>query len=664
MPLSPSAQGSRPSPLWLRARLGLVAVAAWERLGQPERARRWLERWCRRPGASPLLLEALALRCCDSGARESAVALLVRLWQEHGRSHLLYRLLFRRRFRTAHGDDPAALLERIAVAEALPAHFRAYGAIALAYRTLEAQDSERMAAAITPIAAIAAELEADPETPRCRRADRENRAKLLVSCYTVLSRLQVQVGSFAAFSEVARRAAALSEALDLGQIDPDVGYRIVSNLLRCLGTAWLEAWLRRDAAALERVTARIEAVARHAQDPRHGAVRVREDHAGFAREVSDALQGLALEDRRLEPLQPLIGLVFKKKVEGHDFRTHLLPALERFRQEAEEAPSPEAIPPRPAFRPAPANASGSESQPLRVLYITSRGHSGSTLLDLLLSGHSAITSVGEIKMLPAADSSRKLCSCHGLDPQECPWWRQVQDHLVQSTGLRFEDLQLESVDPWVNHRHNLALYESVAAVSGCRTIVDSSKNLPRLQDLLQGVELYGGYEVLPIHLLRGPLGVVHSYVRKSKVRSPEELAELCYNYIKSCSKADELLHQRPHLLVRYERLAARPRQELMRLMEVIGLPFEEAQMDWGRGPRRNLNGNEMRFRAGGPIRPDRSWMRGLTLSQKLRVLWFTLPGWLRLSRRRLTSRRLMKYWRLHYKPALQRPPIAGGEDTP
>ena len=71
-------------------------------------------------------------------------------------------------------------------------------------------------------------------------------------------------------------------------------------------------------------------------------------------------------------------------------------------------------------------------------------------------------------------------------------------------------------------------------------------------------------------------------------------------------------------------------------------------MDWGRGPRRNIHGNDMRFKAGGPIRLDRSWRCGLTPLQILQVLWFTLP--VRLRQRRLTSRRLMRLWRLRYKP--------------
>ena len=289
-----------------------------------------------------------------------------------------------------------------------------------------------------------------------------------------------------------------------------------------------------------------------------------------------------------------------------------------------------------------------EHKPLRILYITSRGHSGSTLLDLLISGHSALTSVGELKMLSSDDRQRKLCSCHGLEPEVCPYWHAVQLDLVQRTGLRFADLRLDSPDPWIHHQHNLALYESVAAVSGCRVIVDSSKSLPRLRDLLQGQELYGGYELLPIHLLRGSLGLVHSYVKNGSVATRRDLALICYHYINNFFRTEALLRPRPHLFVRYENLARRPALELQRIMQSLAIPFEPDQLDWGRGPRRNIHGNDMRFRAGGPIRPDRSWRRGLSVGQILAVIWFTLP--VRLSWLGAPSRRLMVLWRRLFKP--------------
>lgn len=294
-------------------------------------------------------------------------------------------------------------------------------------------------------------------------------------------------------------------------------------------------------------------------------------------------------------------------------------------------------------------ASAPDQGPLHILYITSRGHSGSTLLDLLISGHSAITSVGELKMLAEVDRRRKLCSCHGLEPQVCPYWHSVEQQLLASAGLRFDDLRLDSPDPWVNHHHNLALYESVAAVSGCRTIVDSSKGLPRLRDLLQGVDLYGGYELVPIHLLRGSLGLVHSYVKNGRIRSGLDLAEVCYNYASNVFRTEALLKGRPRLFVRYEQLARAPRRELQRIMAQLALSFEDDQLDWGRGPRRNIHGNDMRFRAGGPIRPDHSWRRGLTPGQILRVIWFTLP--VRLSWLGRPSQRLMETWRRRYKPS-------------
>ena len=297
----------------------------------------------------------------------------------------------------------------------------------------------------------------------------------------------------------------------------------------------------------------------------------------------------------------------------------------------------------------PSRSSAPDDVPLRILYITSRGHSGSTLLDLLISGHSAIASVGELKMLAEVDSRRKLCSCHGLEPQVCPYWHSVEQRLRVSVGLRFDDLRLDSPDPWINHCHNLALYESVAAVSGCRTIVDSSKGLPRLRDLLQGVDLYGGYELVPIHLLRGSLGLVHSYVKNGRIRSDLDLADVCYNYTSNVFRTEALLDGRPHLFVRYERLARAPRRELQRIMAQLAMPFEEDQLDWGRGPRRNIHGNDMRFRAGGSIRPDRSWRRGLTPGQILRVIWFTLP--VRLSWLGRPSRSLMDAWRRRYKPS-------------
>ena len=117
----------------------------------------------------------------------------------------------------------------------------------------------------------------------------------------------------------------------------------------------------------------------------------------------------------------------------------------------------------------------------RVLYITSRGHSGSTLMSLLVSGHSQVVSAGELKMLSNPDPQRRLCSCHRRVPSECPFWAAVERRVKDKVGCALDQLLLlDGGDDLTFLRHNEALFRAVAEVSGNALIVDSSKSLPRL----------------------------------------------------------------------------------------------------------------------------------------------------------------------------------------
>ena len=75
-----------------------------------------------------------------------------------------------------------------------------------------------------------------------------------------------------------------------------------------------------------------------------------------------------------------------------------------------------------------------KGQAIDVVYIASRGHSGSTLLAHLLGAHPSIVGVGEIKMLSQGKDECKLCSCHQLPPSQCPFLSSVQQHVVQRIG--------------------------------------------------------------------------------------------------------------------------------------------------------------------------------------------------------------------------------------
>ncbi len=161
-----------------------------------------------------------------------------------------------------------------------------------------------------------------------------------------------------------------------------------------------------------------------------------------------------------------------------------------------------------------------------MLYITSRGHSGSTLLSLLTSGHSQVVSAGELKMLTNPDPERRLCSCHRLVPDQCPFWGAVQKRVLAAVGRPLDQLVLgDNGDDSSFLADNEALFAAITAVSSAALIIDSSKSLPRLSRLLTAEEQGAAFQLHTLHLHRGPFGSLNSARKKG-----DQLRQAAYNY--------------------------------------------------------------------------------------------------------------------------------------
>ena len=255
------------------------------------------------------------------------------------------------------------------------------------------------------------------------------------------------------------------------------------------------------------------------------------------------------------------------------------------------------------------------SESPRIIYITSRGHSGSTLLDLLISSHSQVVSVGELKML-----SRHFddpCTCGADNLASCPFWIKVDQRLQAAGYPELKALDVGSTGPQPFHDHNRALYETVAEVSGCDVVVDSSKNLDRLQSLLD----FTSFDVCVIHLTRDPFGVVWSNLKRGR-----DWRYHARNYSFAMARTLKYLRNHQHLVVRYEDMVTDTEATMRRVMEHAGLEFELTQLEWAQRKGHNIYGNEMRFTASSDIRPDISWQKSLTIVQKLMIRWMTYPA--------------------------------------
>lgn len=243
-----------------------------------------------------------------------------------------------------------------------------------------------------------------------------------------------------------------------------------------------------------------------------------------------------------------------------------------------------------------------------ILYIAGSAHSGSTLLDLLLSSHPEVVSVGELKMLRRGPGIR--CTCGADSILCCPFWIQVGEGLARrgAAGLCETDVLGMAMDRFV--RDNQALFASVSEVSGRRWIVDSSKSPKRLESLLAS----DAFEVLPLHLVREPAGVVYSHFRKGR-----SWTRAAWHYRRTNERIVAALAGREHLTVRYEDLAVDTVGVLRRIVRRMGLEVDPSQLEWAGRPRHNLGGNRMRMSESSRIAIDLEWRRGLGIVRRAAV---------------------------------------------
>jgi len=176
--------------------------------------------------------------------------------------------------------------------------------------------------------------------------------------------------------------------------------------------------------------------------------------------------------------------------------------------------------------------------PLDIVYICSHGRSGSTLVGSVLGLAEGFCYVGEVRDAWFDGlAENHACGC-GLPFRDCPFWTEVFarafggfDGSEVNEAMRlftemykppatFELFRL-AILPRAKGRDIetytgilAKLYEAIAAVSNCRTIVDSSKSL-RYGALVMRIP---GAKTRWVNVIRDPRGIVYSRTRRARFR--------------------------------------------------------------------------------------------------------------------------------------------------
>lgn len=265
-----------------------------------------------------------------------------------------------------------------------------------------------------------------------------------------------------------------------------------------------------------------------------------------------------------------------------------------------------------------------------VVFVIGSGKCGSTLLDLLLDGHSQMFGVGEIERT-REDS---VCTC-GTKARECPMWahafpdwskrREVYRPklaFLRDRGPFLSTSTLRPIDEPAFVAEEVAAYRAVLAASGARIIVDSSAQPDRVDLLMRSPDI----EPFFIFLVRDGRGVTWSYIRKYKKIFP------FFFFWATMNLKNEWLLRRarrygPALFMRYEDLVAHPEREVRRVCEMLDVPYEPRMLAFRQNEHHQVEGNRMRF-AKDPLRADEAWR--WDMPRTLRVAFNALFGWLNL----------------------------------
>jgi Sulfotransferase family len=284
-----------------------------------------------------------------------------------------------------------------------------------------------------------------------------------------------------------------------------------------------------------------------------------------------------------------------------------------------------------------------------VLYIGGLGRSGSTILDILLGEVEGVAAIGEVRHLwERGLRDDALCAC-GARFGSCEFWREVGARAFggwshvdpgETIALARAVDRHRSLPGLLAHRprrHAAAmeygrilgrLFSAVAATSGARLVVDSSKDPPH-GFVLRTVD---ALDLHAVHLVRDSRGVAYSWTKvfarpdatgDDTMMTRMSPAQTAVMWVDANALMEVFARCAPTLRLRYEDFVTDPDGSLGRVLNGTGI--DSAKRTPGR-IHHAIAGNPLRFRADrGPLRVDEEWRRQLSPSSRRLVTAITAP---------------------------------------
>jgi len=281
-----------------------------------------------------------------------------------------------------------------------------------------------------------------------------------------------------------------------------------------------------------------------------------------------------------------------------------------------------------------------DNKKIPIIMLVGEGHSGSTLLDLIMDSHSQVVGVGELSHYSKHFNSGELCSC-GKQIKDCEFWQKVFEGIDTS---KLPLIYRKKLDFFLNKNeyfyyrdfekkldtekyvHMIELvYKNILQVSGKKIVFDSSKNYDRAEAL---IKFNQNLDIILLHLVRDGRGVAYSNIK---------LGRNGYEFMKKWMISNlkiELVKKRNknirNIFISYEDFVKNPERVLKYILNQFDLSFENKMLNFGNVIHHQPGGNfNLRIKAKtDEIKLDQKWKEKMSMKDK--IIFNILFGWLNL----------------------------------
>ena len=246
-------------------------------------------------------------------------------------------------------------------------------------------------------------------------------------------------------------------------------------------------------------------------------------------------------------------------------------------------------------------------QKKQVIYLAGMGHSGTTLLGMLLGAQEGVFNLGEVDGYENDYKENRFCTC-GEPVQNCSFWTQIISEYQEITqkseskyyydfskpqeGLDFEERNVYkkwqdrikgvSIDKIEGSRKkylrsNNLILTLIAERLGSQFLVDTSKNLTRMAILLKSEKIV----VKPVFVVRNAEEIVKGFLK----RKPSSfLDKICFSSLKKILGwrnklrkirifIDRNLKDKNFYIITYREFCSNPIITTKKLCQFLGVNF-------------------------------------------------------------------------------------------